>query len=151
LDQIDNDTLPPRTPGAPAAKQFRQPVHCVHISKDELVYVCDRGGDRIQVFTKQGKFLKEFLVANDSGNNTVGSINFSPDSHQKYLFVTDMMDSVVWILNRNDGSVAGKIGHAGHLPGQFHGLHVATMDSQGNLYTGEVSTGERIQKFVPIK
>jgi hypothetical protein len=151
LDQIDNDALPPRAPGASAAKQFRQPVHCVRISKDGLVYVCDRGGDRIQVFTKQGKFLKEFPVANNSGSNTVGSISFSPDPQQKYLFVADMMDSAVWILNRNDGTVAGKIGHAGHLPGQFHALHLATVDSQGNLYTGEVSTGERIQKFVPVK
>jgi hypothetical protein len=57
----------------------------------------------------------------------------------------------VWILNRNDGSVAGRIGHSGHEPGQFHTLHVATMDSQGNLYTGEVTSGKRIQKFVPVK
>jgi hypothetical protein len=151
LDQIDNDPLPPRVPGAPPAKQFREPVHCVHISNDELVYVCDRGGDRIQVFTKQGKYLKEFFVANNSGNNTAGSINFSPDPQQKYLYVADMMNSVVWILNRNDGSVAGRFGHAGHLPGQFHTLHVATADSHGNIYTGEVTTGERIQKFVPVK
>src|SRR6266851_612992 len=151
LDQINNDPLPPRVPGDPPAKQFREPVHCVHISNDGLVYVCDRGGDRIQVFTKQGKFLKEFPVANNSGNNTAGSINFSPDPQQKYLYVADMMNSVVWILNRNDGSVAGRIGHAGHLPGQFHMLHVATADSQGNIYTGEVATGARIQKFVPAK
>jgi 6-phosphogluconolactonase (cycloisomerase 2 family) len=143
--------LPPRLPGDPPAKQFREPVHCVHISNDGLVYVCDRGGDRIQVFTKQGKFVKEFPVANNSGNNTAGSINFSPDPQQKYLYVADMMNSVVWILNRNDGSVAGRIGHAGHLPGQFHSLHVATADSQGNIYTGEVTTGERIQKFVAAK
>ena len=30
-----------------------------------------------------------------------------------------MMDSVVWILNRNDGSVAGKFGHAGHCRASF--------------------------------
>ena len=44
LDQINNDPLPPRVPGDPPAKQFREPVHCVHISNDGLVYVCDRGG-----------------------------------------------------------------------------------------------------------
>src|SRR6266478_556848 len=95
--------------------------------------------------------VKEFPVANNSGSGTVGSISFSPDPQQKYIYVPDMMDSVVWILNRSDGAVAGRIGHSGHGPGQFHGLHVATMDSQGNLYTGEVTTGKRIQKFVPIK
>ena len=151
LNGIDNDPSPPRIPGAAPEKQFREPVHCVHISNDGLVYVCDRGGDRIQVFTKQGKFVKDLPIANNSGSGTAGSISFSPDPRQKYLFIADMMNSVVWILNRSDGVVVGRVGHAGHGPGQFHGLHVATMDSQGNLYTGEVTTGERIQKFVPIK
>lgn len=151
LSEVDNDPLPPRAPGAPPAKQFREPVHCVHISNDGLVYVCDRGGDRIQVFTKQGKFLKEFPVANNSGSGTAGSLNFSPDPQQKYIFISDMMNSVVWILNRSDGAVVGRVGHSGHEPGEFHTLHVSTMDSQGNLYTGEVTTGSRIQKFVPIK
>ena len=136
----------------PPAKQFREPVHCVHISNDGLVYVCDRGGDRIQVFTKQGKFVKEFPVANNSGNNTAGSINFSPEAQQKYLYVADMMNSVVWILNRGDGTVAGRIGQAGHFPGQFHSLHVATRRlARKHFTTGEVTTGERIQKFVPVK
>ena len=100
---------------------------------DGLVYICDRGGDRIQAFTKQGKFLKEFPVANNSGNNKAGSINFSPDPQQKYLYVADMMNSGVWVRNRNDGGVAGRMGHAGNLPGQFRSLHVATADSQGNI------------------
>ena len=69
----------------PPIKQFREPVHCVHISNDGLVYVCDRGGDRIQVFTKQGKFLQCIPVSNSSGNNTAGSINFSPDPHNKSI------------------------------------------------------------------
>ena len=151
LSEISNDPLPPRAPGALPEKQFGEPVHCVRISKDGLVYVCDRGGDTIQVFTKQGKFVKEFPVANNSGSGTVGSISFSPDPQQKYIFVPDTMNSVVWILNRNDGSVAGRIGHSGYEPGQFHTLHIATMDSQGYLHTGEVTAGKRIQRFVPIK
>jgi hypothetical protein len=151
LDQISNDPLPPRKPGDPPAKEFRQPVHCVHLSKDGLVYVCDRGGDRIQVFTKQGKFVKEFQVSPTSGSGTVGSIDFSPDSQQKYLFVSSIMDSKVYILDRNDGAVVGWFGHLGHEPGDFRTLHVATADSRGNIYTGEVTTGERIQKFVPVK
>jgi len=80
----------------------------------------------------------------------VGSVNFSADPQQTYLFVADIMNNVVWMLNRNDGTVVGKIGHAGHAGGQFHYLHVATMDSKGNLYTGEVDSGKRVQKFVPV-
>jgi hypothetical protein len=152
LSEIDNDPLPAHDPAGPPAKQFREPVHCVQISADGLVYVCDRGGDRIQVFTKQGKFLQEFFVANQTlDRGSVGSISFSADAKQKYLFVADIMNNVVWMLNRSDGAVAGKIGHAGHNGGQFHWLHVAAMDSHGNLYTGEVDSGKRVQKFVPMK
>jgi 6-phosphogluconolactonase (cycloisomerase 2 family) len=57
---------PPHDPKGPAAAQFRSPVHCVKISKDGLVYICDRGGDRIQVFTNERKFLNEFPVANET-------------------------------------------------------------------------------------
>ena len=150
LDQIDNNPAPDHDASGPPAKQFRPPVHCVRISRDGLVYVCDRGGDRIQVFTKQGKFVKEFFVANNTlMRGSAGSIDFSPDPAQKYMFVSDIMNNTVWILNRNDGSVAGRIGREGHEPGEFHGLHVAAMDSRGNLYTGEVQSGERVQKFVP--
>jgi sugar lactone lactonase YvrE len=33
--------------------------------------------------------------------------------------------------------------------GQFFGLHMIDVDSQGNIYTGEVQNGERVQRFVP--
>ena len=102
------------------------------------------------MFTKQGKFIKEFFVANNTlDKGSVGSIDFSPDPQQKYLFVSDIMNNVVWIVNRNDGTVAGRFGGLGHSGGLFHWLHVATMDSRGNVYTGEVETGKRVQKFVP--
>ena len=48
LDQIDNNPAPVHDPDGPPAKQFRNPVHCVRISRDGLVYVCDRGGDRVR-------------------------------------------------------------------------------------------------------
>ena len=151
LSEVDNAPAPAHDPSNPTPKQFRGPVHCVQISKDGLVYVCDRGGDRIQVFTKQGKFIKEFLVANQTlERGSAGSVNFSADPQQKYIFVSDIMNNVVWMLNRDNGAVVGKIGHAGHAGGQFHYLHVATMDSHGNLYTGEVESGKRVQKFVPV-
>ncbi|HXC34053.1 MAG TPA: hypothetical protein VNZ56_16360 [Verrucomicrobiae bacterium] len=151
LDQIDNNPAPPHDPDGPPAKQFRNPVHCVRLSRDGLVYVCDRGGDRVQVFTKQGKFLKEFFIANRTlDRGSVGSIDFSNDPQQKYLLVSDIMNNVVWIVNRNDGAIAGKFGGMGHNGGMFHWVHVATMDSRGNIYTGEVTGGKRIQKFVPV-
>jgi hypothetical protein len=34
------------------------------------------------------------------------------------------------------------------MAGDFHWLHQVSLDSQGNIYTGEVDTGKRVQKFV---
>jgi DNA-binding beta-propeller fold protein YncE len=152
LSEIDNNPQPPHDPKGPPAAQFKSPVHCVRISNDGLLYVCDRAGDRIQVFTKQGKFLKEFFIANETlRGGSAGSVDFSPDPGQKYIFVADIVNNVVWELERETGKIVDKIGHHGHAGGQFHFVHVATMDSKGNLYTGEVDSGKRVQKFVPVR
>ena len=136
-------------PAAPPDQQFRNPVHCVHISRDGLVYVCDRVNNRIQVFTKQGKFVKEFFVRPQTlGIGSVWQFAFSMDENQKYLLVADGENNVIWALRRDDGAVLGQTGHNGRNAGQFHWVHQVVSDSQGNLYTGEVDTGKRIQKFV---
>jgi len=153
---------PPPEPGSPARqpaadydpghtpeRQFRTPVHCARLSLDGLVYVCDRRNDRIQVFTKRGQFLKEFRVHPATlGNGSVWTIEFSHDPAQKYLLVADGEDNVIWIIDRNDGAVVSTLGHNGRNAGQFHWIHQTGMDSKGNLYTGEVDTGKRVQKFV---
>ena len=136
-------------PAAPPDQQFRNPVHCVHISRDGLVYVCDRVNNRLQVFTKQGKFVKEFLVRPQTlGIGSVWQFAFSMDEKQQFLFVADGENNVIWTLRRDDGAVLGQTGHNGRNAGQFHWVHQVVSDSQGNLYTGEVDTGKRIQKFV---
>jgi hypothetical protein len=145
-----NDADPgPYNPAAPAAQQFRNPVHCVHISVDGLVYVCDRLNDRMQVFTKQGKFVKEFSVRPQTlGIGSVWQFAFSTDAHQKFLLLADGENNVIWTIRREDGAVVGQTGHSGRNAGQFHWVHQIVSDSHGNLYTGEVDTGKRIQKFV---
>jgi DNA-binding beta-propeller fold protein YncE len=145
-----NDADPgPYNPAAPPDQQFRNPVHCVHISRDGLVYVCDRVNNRVQVFTKQGKFVKEFFVRPQTlGIGSVWQFAFSVDENQKYLLVADGENNVIWTLRRDDGTVLGQTGHNGRNAGQFHWVHQVVSDSQGNLYTGEVDTGKRVQKFV---
>lgn len=149
---VPNDTDPGAYKGkgnAPIDQQFRSPVHCAHISVDGLVYVCDRSNDRVQVFTKQGKFLKEFFVHPDTLEpGTVCDIVFSRDPGQEYILVADDTDNVIWTLRRSDGTVMGMLGHNGRNAGQFHAIHVLVSDSSGNLYEGEVETGKRVQKFV---
>jgi DNA-binding beta-propeller fold protein YncE len=147
----DADSGPYR-PGAAPDPQFRNPVHCVHLTHDGLVYVCDRSNDRIQVFTKEGKFVKEFFVRTATlGNGSVYDLTFSRDEGQKYLLVADGENNVIWTLRRSDGAVLATTGHSGRNAGQFHHVHGIASDSSGNLYTGEVETGKRIQKFVPVR
>jgi DNA-binding beta-propeller fold protein YncE len=135
--------------GAPPDQQFRNPVHCVHISRDGLVYVCDRVNDRMQVFTKQGKFIKEFTLRPETlGIGSVWQFAFSTDEQQKFLLVADGENNVIWTVRREDGAVMGQTGHNGRNAGQFHWIHQIASDSSGDLYTGEVDTGKRIQKFV---
>ena len=139
-------------PAAPPDQQFRNPVHCVHISRDGSVYVCDRVNDRMQVFTKQGKFVKEFFVRPQTlGIGSVWQFAFSTDENQNFLLVADGENNVIWTVRRDDGTVVGQTGHNGRNAGQFHWVHQIVSDSQGNLYTGEVDTGKRIQKFVLLR
>src|SRR3712207_6888596 len=51
------------------SQQFSNPVHCVRISNDGLVYVCDRANDRIQVFQKDGTFVTEFRITPETLQN----------------------------------------------------------------------------------
>ena len=138
-------------PAAPPDQQFRNPVHCIHISRDGLVYVCDRVNDRMQVFTKQGKFVKEFTLRPETlGIGSVWQFAFSIDENQRFLLVADGENNVIWTLRREDGAVLGQTGHNGRNAGQFHWLHQIVSDSRGDLYTGEVDTGKRIQKFIRV-
>ena len=135
--------------GAEIDKQFRTPLHCVHLSNDGLVYVCDRVNDRIQVFTKEGKFLKEFFLRKETlGNGSSYDLAFSRDANQNFLLVDDGENNVSWTLRRSDGTILGSTGHAGRNAGQFYWLHTLAVDSKGNIFTGEVGQGQRVQKFV---
>ncbi|MGA2563931.1 MAG: hypothetical protein ABSF96_10260 [Steroidobacteraceae bacterium] len=142
-------SIPPYAPGDPPDKQFRSPVHCVRLSADGLVYVCDRHNNRVQVFTKQGKYVSEFFLrTNTLGNGSTWTLTFSRDPQQKYLFVVDGENNRIAIVRRSDGVEVGSFGHSGRNAGQFHWVHQIGIDSKGNLYTGEVDTGKRVQKFI---
>ena len=139
-------------PSAPLAKQFRNPVHCVRISRDGLVYVCDRVNDRIQVFHKDGAFVTEYVLApNTRFVGSVWDIGFSTDPEQKYLFVADGANNQIHILLRDNGKAVGAFGRQGRNAGEFHWIHAMAIDSHGNIFTGEVDTGKRVQRFERVK
>ncbi len=135
-------------PDGPPAPQFRI-VHAVRLSNDGLVYVCDRTNNRIQVFQKDGTFVREGVVARQTlGSGSVWDIAFSRDPEQRYLIVPDGTNQQVWILLRETLQVLGAFGRAGHWAGQFYGAHNIASDAEGNLFITETYEGKRVQKFV---
>ena len=102
------------------------------------------------VTDKQGNFKKEFILApTTGGGGSTGGVGFSTDKQQRLLFISDLVNNHIWFLNREDGKVVGQIGSMGQNGGQWFGLHMIAVDSKGNIYTGEVFNGERVQRFVP--
>jgi hypothetical protein len=135
-------------PKAPPARSFSSAVHCVVILNDGLLYVCDRNADRIQIFRKDGTFVKEvFIEPATTGNGTTADIGFTPD--QSYLYVPDATNQKISILRKDTMEVVGAVGQPGSGPGQFRNLHSLSSDSKGNIYTGELD-GKRVQRFVPV-
>jgi hypothetical protein len=111
------------------------------------VYVADRRGDRVQVFTKQGKFLREFQVAPETlGDGSAVGLALTKDGRS--LFVADHMNNVVWLVDRRTEKVTARIGYLGRNGGGFNALHMIAVDSRGNLYTGEVDPNNRVQRFL---
>jgi len=145
----DDKDLGRYNPSAPLAQQFRNPVHCADLSADGFVYVCDRVNDRMQVFTKDGKFVKEQQYQKDSlGDGSVWDVAFSKDPQQKYLFMSDGRNSKIRVIDRQSLQELYNFGEGGHYPGQFYSIHSIAIDSKGNLYTTETYQGRRVQKFV---
>jgi NHL repeat len=146
---------------------FRTPVHCVKIAKDGLLYVCDRGNNRVQVFNgrdpnlgqecrnpsgEMGKcgFVKEQFVSVHTNGlpGSAVSMNFSTDAKQSCLYVGDNSNMTIYVLKRDTLEELGRLGRSGREAGEFHWLHQVSLDSRGNIYTAEVDTGKRLQKFV---
>jgi DNA-binding beta-propeller fold protein YncE len=135
-------------PGKPPSQQFGNPVHCVRIAQDGLVYVCDRTNDRVQIFREDGTFVAEhFYEKSTLGNGSVYELVLSRDKDQKYIFMIDGMNGEIRIVDRATSEVLSQFGRPGRQAGEFTALHNIAIDHTGNLYTAEVQTGERIQRF----
>ncbi|MGE3334009.1 MAG: hypothetical protein AB7I36_10215 [Rhodospirillaceae bacterium] len=144
----DDAPLAPYNPASPRAKQFST-VHCVIVSNDGFVYVCDRVNDRIQVFKKDGTFVKEsFIDPKTYRSGSVWDMTFSRDPQQTYIYAANGVDQKINILSRETLEVLTSFGDGGRQPGQFFGVHNLATDSKGNLYATETYTGARIQRFL---
>ncbi len=161
----------PTLDGEQGPQQFSN-VHSARISKDGLVYVCDRANQRLQVFTINGKFVGQIFISrghmapSDATGTLFGKPRkdviddvlknreapsrtaFSPDPEQKFLYVIDRRHQRILILDRKSLEVLGSFGDGvGDAPGQFYILHDMAADSHGNVYTAEIDQNSRVQKF----
>jgi hypothetical protein len=169
LDQITNDPIPPYDwDGSPPpyVENFVPDLHFIEFDKDGLVYVGERGQNRIQVFQKDGTWVKDYHVAahtpgrgpgcgglRDTSAPPCGSMYkmvFSKDPDQKYMFVADGTNNTVWIVERTTGETLGSFGRNGGYAGELHWINAIGIDTDGNVYTGEVEHAKRIQKFMPV-
>jgi len=145
----DDTDLGRYDPSAPPPQQFRNPVHCAELSHDNLLYVCDRVNDRIQVFHPDGTFIKEMFIEKSTlGSGSAWDIAFSKDPQQKYIYLADGENDRVHILDRDSLQVLTTFGEGGRQPGEFYGVHSIATDSKGNIFTTETYRGQRVQKFL---
>lgn len=142
---------------------FRSPVHCAKLANDGLLYVCDRGNNRVQIFkaAEAGKpcsnpgleagkcgFVGEIHVAPQTSGGTSGTVNFSSDAKQTCMYVADLGNDVIYVINRQNLTELNRVGGAGRQAGMFHWPHMVAVDSHGNLYVGEVDGAARAQKYL---
>jgi len=136
-------------PDAPLPQQFVGPVHCAEPSLDGLVYVCDRGADRVQVFNKDGTFVRERQYNRlTRAQGSTWDIAFSQDPDQNWMYLADGQNHKVSVIDRESMDVLYTFGDGGRQPGLFFAVHSIVTDSQGNIYTTETYEGKRVQKFI---
>jgi hypothetical protein len=151
-EKPDDVELQPYEPGETPIRHFRSPMHAVRLGNDGLLYAADRVNNRIQVFQKSGEFVKEaFMATWTRAMGSVWDLDFSKDPQQTFLFIPDGTNCKVWILLRETLEVVGSFGRGGRQAGQFDWVHNLALDSKSNIFTAEVNTGKRVQKFLPMK
>lgn len=147
-EKPDDSALAAYDPNASPAKQFRA-VTSTAVATDGSVYVCDRSNNRIQVFKKDGKFVKEVSISKGTlGDGSVWSIALSHEPAQRMIYVADGQDKKILVLRRDTLETVASFGDGGRMPGQFYGVGSIAVDRKGNVYTGETYEGKRVQKFV---
>ncbi|MGE4083846.1 MAG: hypothetical protein AB7H93_12670 [Vicinamibacterales bacterium] len=165
---------PPATAAAAPPAQFRIP-HGIVGSRDGLIYLADRGNNRVQVFRQNGEFVREAILRPQCGAEQTAtwapkrpcgieaafSVGLSHDGPQTYLYVADGGTHVITVLRRRDLVVVDEFAGPGVGPGLLGRPHNLTVDPAGHLYVAEaagpkvkhpatgadVQAGFRAQKF----
>ncbi len=124
-------------------------LHGLVGTRDGLIYVSDRRGNRIQVFRQNGEYLMEKFVRPETGGSGSGfSLQVSRDPEQSLLYLIDGTNQRVWMLRRKDLAILDRFGKPGRQSGEFIRAHMIAIDSQNRMYTGEAGNGRRIQRWI---
>jgi DNA-binding beta-propeller fold protein YncE len=131
---------------------FFRVVHCIAMSRAGQIYVCDRQGDRVQVFDKMGQFQRNIWIRTGTPElpdprGTAWWVDFSRDAGQQFMFVMNGRNETVHILDHASGKILSTFGRPGHQLANFTHGHTIALDSKGNLYVAETNYGRRVQKF----
>jgi hypothetical protein len=122
----------PASPRARAPRLAQKPLETC-----SKAYLADRENRRVQMFTNDGKFIKQLIRTRTP---FARNLALSADSHQQFLYVG--ADKGITVVDRKTLDVVGAIQPAGIL-GPGH--HIAT-DSKGNIYLAQTTAG--MQKLV---
>jgi DNA-binding beta-propeller fold protein YncE len=127
-----------------APGQFNIP-HTLAVDAKGLVYVGDRGNNRIQVFDGDGNYKTSFI---NVGAPSAICITNGPT---QYLFASNSnpsttMDNGEIYKMTLDGKIVGKFGTAGKLLKEFGSVHEMDCRGENELYVGEI-TNWRVQKL----
>jgi DNA-binding beta-propeller fold protein YncE len=130
---------------------FLKVLHCLVLGNDGLVYVCDREADRIEVFDKMGKFVKNIRIeskypSEPGAEGSASCIAFSPDQGQKFMYAVDTRDEEIRVLDHATGQTISTFGQPGQQVGEFYFAHSVSVNSKGDLIIGQ-SLGRRVQMF----
>jgi hypothetical protein len=144
----------PEEAEAGAPHVFANVVHDVVISNAGLLYICDRWGNRIHVYEKDGTFVRNIWVRNGTPTlpdprGTAWTMVFSNDPEQRLIYLMNGRREEVHIIDHASGEILSTFGRPGHQLGAFTHGHTIAIDSKNNLYVGETHTGRRVQRFRP--
>ena len=93
-----------------------------------MLYLCDRGNQRIQIFQRDGTFVSDAFVktADDDGpGEAPQDMDFSRDPEQRLLFVIG--GGTVYAIDRETMEVTALFGRRGRQSGQFLSAHSGTL------------------------
>ncbi len=138
--------------------QFRSP-HCVYIDPSEQLYVVDRENYRIQVFTKEGRYIREFhgvhrpdhIWPGDDGDLIVTELGFRAGAAPDGPPQNPLVHPAGIKFMTPTGQWVGGWGMGTDTPGDILAGHMAVTDKKGNLYVGETLIGARMQKFERVR